>query len=143
MTAEQMWIESGFTGEYEAWEFGEAPDKLAELVLSGKKRATASAYQAYEADGEELPKVGDNSVILNSKGDAVCIIRDTKVYVEAFCEVSARHAEMEGEGDLSLEYWREVHRDFFTSELKSYGLKFSEDIPVVCEEFEVIYPKEA
>ena len=32
MTAEELWGESGLTGEYEAWAFGGAPDKLTGLV---------------------------------------------------------------------------------------------------------------
>lgn len=140
MTAEQMWKESGLTGEYEAWGFGADTDGLAKLVAEGKKRATSSAYGPYELDGEPVPKAGDVSVILNSNDEAVCIIKDTKVYVETFANVSAHHAALEGEGDLSLEYWRGVHRDFFTRELEPYGLKFDENIPVLCEEFEVIYP---
>lgn len=141
MTAEEMWKKSGIDGTYEAWCFGGAPDKLAELVLHGKKTATASAYPLYKADGEELPKVGEYSVILDSKDEAVCVIRTTKVYVETFENVSERHAALEGEGDLSLEYWRCVHREFFTDELKPYGMKFDEKMKVVCEEFEKVYPK--
>ena len=53
---------------YEAWEFGDAPDKLADLVLRGIKTATASGYDLYFIEGAEepLPQPGDYSVILNS-----------------------------------------------------------------------------
>ena len=33
MTAEELWKKSGLAGTYEAWPFGGAPDKLADLVL--------------------------------------------------------------------------------------------------------------
>ena len=49
------------------------------------------------------------------------------------------HAFKEGEGDRSLEYWREVHKKFFRECLEEYGLEFSENMKVVCEEFEVVY----
>jgi Uncharacterized protein conserved in bacteria len=39
---------------------------LAALVKAGHKRATASAYWAYEGDQEPLPAVGDWSVIVDS-----------------------------------------------------------------------------
>ena len=139
MTAEEMWKASGFTGEYEAWSFGEVPDKLADLVVNGKKRATSSAYAVYEAEDEETPKVGEYSIILNSKDEAVCIIKTIKVDIVPFKEVSAEFAAKEGEGDLSLVYWRDVHQNFFTEELKEIGMDFSEDMLVVCEEFEVVY----
>lgn len=75
---------------YEAWGFGDAPDQLADLVLTGIKTATASAYDLYFMEGEEdpLPQSGDYSVILNSKDEAVCVIQTTKTTVVPFDEVS-------------------------------------------------------
>lgn len=87
---------------------------MAELVLKGIKTGTASAYPLYEIKNEKLPKAGDYSVILDSKNEAVCVIQTTEVYVVLFKEVSEEHAVKEGEGDGSLEYWRNVHIEFFT-----------------------------
>ena len=142
MTAQEMWNASGIEAEYEAWAFGDDPDTLAELVRTGVKTATASAYPFYELEGEDLPKAGEYSVILNTKDEAVCIIRTAKVYVTSYREVSAEQAWKEGEGDRSLDYWRRVHEAFFRKELDAVGLTFTEDLGVVCEEFEVVYPKE-
>lgn len=146
MTAEEMWrIFSEKNGleneEYEAWAYGAEPDELAELTAKGIKTATASAYYWYEAEGEELPKEGEYSVILNSKDEAVCVTKTTKVYIERFKNISKEQAYKEGEGDRSLEYWRRVHRDFFTNELAEAGISFDEDMKVVCEEFEVVFKK--
>lgn len=144
MTAEEMWkLFSERNGiknkEYEAWAFGDDSDKLADLTVNGIKTATCSAYCWYENGEEELPKVGEYSVILNSKDDAVCVIKTNKVYIERFKNISSEHAYKEGEGDRSLEYWRQVHRNFFTKELIEIGRNFSEDMELVCEEFEVVF----
>ena len=139
MTAEELWRKSGLNGEYESWSFDDASDKLADLVRNGVKTATCSAYDLYQIDGEPLPKAGDYSVILDSKGEAVCIIKTVKVYVAEFDQVSEEHAYKEGEGDRSLEYWRQVHRDFLTCELLCAHLTFTENTKVVCEEFELVY----
>ena len=139
MTAEEMWNQSGLTGEYDAWSFGDDADKLAQLVKDGIKTATCSAYCFYEMEGEDLPEAGAYNIILYSDDQAVCIIRTTKVYVTSFNEVTADHAFKEGEGDRSLEYWREVHKSFFTEELKEVNLPFDEEMKLVCEEFEVVY----
>ena len=138
MTAEELWKKSGLNGEYEAWSFGDDADALADLVKTGKKTATTSAFIFYELENEDLPKVGETSIILDSNEEAVCIIRTTKVYVVPFDEVSSEHAAKEGEGDCSLEYWRRVHQDFFTEELKEINKEFDEKMLVVCEEFEVL-----
>lgn len=144
MTAAELW--NGFCAETnikdqrcEAWAFGGAPDELAALVLSGEKTATASAFPLYELTHTELPRKNAYSVILNARDEAVCIIRTTKVYVVPFCEASPDHAYKEGEGDKSLEHWRTVHRAFFTACMEENGLVFDDTMPVVCEEFEVVY----
>ncbi len=139
MTAEEMWKESGLTGEYEAWSFGDDADELARLVKEGIKTATCSALCFYEMEGEALPEAGEYSVILDSEEQAVCIIRTTRVYTTKFSQVTKEHAEKEGEGDRSLEYRRDTHRRFFTEELQEEEMEFSEDLELVCEEFERCY----
>ncbi|CCY07943.1 MAG: hypothetical protein BHW12_06450 [Coprobacillus sp. 28_7] len=123
----------------ESWAFGDAPDKLVQLVLDGKKTGTSSSYLLYEITKDKVPAVNDLSIILDSQGEAKCIIRTTKTYILPFNEVPLSHAIKEGEGDLSLEYWRMVHEKFLKDCLEEYGLKFSLDTLVLCEEFEVIY----
>ena len=121
--------------QYEAWAFGGDPDGLARLVMAGVKTATASALPCYEAEEEPIPRPGDYSVILDSSGQALCVIRTTRVYVLPFDQVTEAHARKEGEGNKSLAYWRQVHEEFFTRELASIGQPFTPDMPVVCAEF--------
>ena len=137
--AEELWKKSGLTGSYESWAFGGAPDELAALVKKGEKTATCSAYDLYLAEGEPIPQEGEYSVILDSSGEAVCIVKTTKVYVTEFHQVSKEHAYKEGEGDRSLEYWRKVHIDFLTRQLEGEHMTFTENTKVVCEEFELVY----
>lgn len=80
MTAEELWsqyqqINPGVGDLAEAWAFGAEPDLLAQLVLEGTKTATASAYDLYEPDHEPLPKEDSYDVILDSRDQAICIIR--------------------------------------------------------------------
>lgn len=145
MTHQELWAaykavnpEAG--DGYEAWAYGADPDTLAELTRTGVKTATASAGVWYEIGEESMPRAGEYSVVLNSREEAVCVIRTTRVYTVPFDQVGVEQAWREGEGDRSLAYWRKVHEDFFRAELAQAGLGFSPDMPVVCEEFEVVYP---
>ncbi|MDD3410721.1 MAG: ASCH domain-containing protein [Eubacteriales bacterium] len=145
MTAQQMWMLFPHPADatYEAWAFcggGEVGDRLAALTLAGTKTATSSARIAYELEHDPLPHPGGYSVILLDNGDAVCVIRDTKVSVVPFDEVGERHAYLEGEGDRSLAYWRQVHREAFAPDYEQAGLPFDEHGLCVLEEFEVVYP---
>ncbi len=92
-------------------------------------------------DQEPLPQVGTYDVVLDGKGQAVCIIHITKVEVLPFNQVSAEHAYQEGEGDRSLAGWRQAHQDFFQPYFEEAGLVFSEQSPIVLEEFQVVYPQ--
>lgn len=150
MTAEELWKEfsekAGLTAcEYDAWAFGgfgdEDSDLLGHLASIGQKRATASAFPCYAAENEPLPKAGCFSVVLDSKGSALCVIRTTRVAVVPFRDVTPEHAYKEGENGRTLEEWREVHQTVFSDELQRIGQKFTEDMPVVCEEFEVVHKK--
>lgn len=144
MTAKELWNEfitkTGTADcEYDAWAFGVDADTLAQLVVNGEKTATASAYPLYAVDGDPLPKVGEYSVILDSRDNAVCIVKTEKVTIVPFNEVTAEHAYKEGEGNKSINYWRDVHQKVFTQWMDEAGLNFSTDMGVVCEEFSVVY----
>ncbi|CQR25313.1 cytoplasmic protein [Streptococcus varani] len=144
MTPQELWnqykkINPEIGDEIDAWAFGAEPDILADLVIKGIKTATASAYDLYEVDKETLPQVGEYDVLLNSQDEAVCILRTTKVAVVPFKDVSAEHAYKEGEGDRSLEYWRQVHEAFFRPYLEECQIPFTQDTRIVLEEFEVVY----
>jgi uncharacterized protein YhfF len=128
---------------YSAWHFcdnREDADALAELVLAGDKRATAGLKLAYEAEGEPLPKRGDLSLITDYDGMARCIIRTAAVEVRPFGEVSPEFAAREGEGDKSLEHWRRVHWEAFGRDFEELEGSPSEEMEVVCEDFELVWP---
>lgn len=127
-----------------AWSFGYTPelaDELLELVLEGRKTAGAGALWEYEVEDEPLPTVGTLGIVLDGAGQPRAVVVTTAVEVVPFDQVTEEHARLEGEGDLSLAYWREAHRHFFTglAERSADAQGFSDDMPVVCEQFDVVY----
>jgi len=118
--------------------FGGSPEELAQLVYDGKKTATTSSYDLY-TQNEYLPQVGNYNIILDGNENPICITKTLVTEVVPFDQVSAEHAYHEGEGDRSLEYWREAHEKFFKEEYKEAGKKFTTDIPCLCEVFERVY----
>lgn len=147
VTAEALWKQ--FLQEtqmedcaYEAWSFGVNPDELARLVAAGQKTGTSSAYALYELSDETLPQVNDYSVILDAHDEAVCVIKNIRVETLPFRDVTQEHARKEGEGDLSLAYWKRVHEAYFRQCFREAGLTFTEDALVVYEEFAVVYRAE-
>lgn len=111
---------------------------LIALILKGRKRAGTSLLWGLEADGEELPRVGDIEIVIDFHGVPALVTRVETVEVVAFSEVTAAYAAIEGEGDGSLAYWREGHWAFFARECAKIGRRPSEHMPVVCSTFTLL-----
>ncbi|MES1041355.1 MULTISPECIES: ASCH domain-containing protein [Peribacillus] len=124
-----------------AWQFGDDPDYLAQLVMDGRKTATCSGYVFYVEENEPLPSVGDYSIILSSEEDPLAIIKTVKVEVLPMNEVSEEFAIAEGEGDRTYTYWWNTHEKFFKEALDKIGRTFKVDMLLVCEHFELIHVK--
>ncbi|HKO72760.1 MAG TPA: ASCH domain-containing protein [Bradyrhizobium sp.] len=111
--------------------FGDSPalaDELLELVLNGTKTATCSTE-----DEPNISKPGERWMVLDGKGDPKCVIESIEVTFQRYNEVDAKFAFDEGEGDRSLAYWREAHRQYF----RRLG-KFNEDMMLMCERFRLV-----
>lgn len=135
----QAAIERGYIAE--AW--GDNPalaDELGTLIAAGTKTATCSALWDYEAEGDPLPSVGMLTVVLDGAGNPLCLVETTEVTIRPYHEVDAQFAYEEGEDDRSLQSWRTGHRRFFTRVLGKIGRTFSEEMPLVCERFRLLYP---
>ena len=129
--------------EPEAWAFGATvahADGLLALVLDGTKTGTASSIWDYEATGDALPQVGEYSIILDGQGVPRALIRTTSLRVVPFDEVDEEHAFAEGESDRTLAAWREIHERFWTNHSEN-PRGFEPDMPVLCERFEVVFPR--
>lgn len=121
----------------DAWSFGntkELADELGALVMEGKKTATCSILSAYKGEEDEIPQVGRYSVLCDGDDKPLCIIFLTHTWICKYNEVEAKHAFEEGEGDRTLEHWREVHHKFFSA----YE-GFNEESLLVCERFTVAF----
>ncbi len=140
---EAFWRDTGSSGPVpEAWAFGDhaaLADELLALVLAGTKTATAASMWDVQADGDPVPRVGDLSILLDGAGAPRALIRTTQVRVVPFLEVDAEHARLEGEGDLTLQHWREGHEAFFRR-TSSDPRVFDATMPIVCERFTVVHP---
>jgi len=124
----------------EGWGDGPAmADELGVLIAQGVKTGTCSALWEWEAEGKPIPEPGLITIVLNGRGEPLCIVETVEVSIRKYNEVSADFARAEGEGDFSLNYWREVHRRFFSRVLPKIGKEFSEEMQLVCERFKVIY----
>ena len=128
--------------------FGDSPelaDELIELVVSGRKRATAGLLAAYEHDGIPVPVEGDHWVAADGSGTPRVVLRIGDVRVGRLDSVDEDFARDEGEGDLSVAWWLHAHRAFMSREMERLGLPTPDGIDavdVVFERFRVVWPED-
>ncbi len=108
------------------------------LILSGRKTAQFSALPAYQIDFEPLPQKSTYYVLNNWNGEPVGVLKTTNVTVLPFEEVTWEMARKEGE-DVCIEDWRDRYREFFTEDSAITGYDFTPSMPVVFEEFELVW----
>lgn len=118
-----------------AWQMGDSPElasELANLIKKGIKKASCGSFASYQQE-ESAPRIGSYNIILDGQNVPVCVIRLVSLQLVRFCDINEEFARKEGEGDLSLEYWKKEHQRFFIREGH-----FSEDMELIAEEFEVV-----
>ncbi len=118
-----------------AWQMGDSPElasELANLIKKGIKTASCGSFASYQQE-ESAPRIGSYNIILDGQNVPVCVIRLVSLQLVRFCDINEEFARKDGEGDLSLEYWKKEHQRFFIREGH-----FSEDMELIAEEFEVV-----
>jgi len=130
------------TTAYQCWHFGDSAElanDLIEQVVNGPKRATAGLLWSQELDPRLAPVEGGYSVVTEYDGTPRAVIRTTQIDVRRFGDVDATFAWDEGEGDRTLDWWRDAHRRYFARECASLGRVASDDMPIVLERFELLF----
>ena len=128
---------------YVVGSFGDSPEmatELADLVIAGIKRATASLARDYCEGREPTPTPGDFVMMLDGEGRPRFIWRTTEVMIKPLSEVDEAFAWEEGEGDRTRDGWVAAHRRYFARQASREGFDFDDDILTVFERFEVVWP---
>ncbi|MEU1808109.1 ASCH domain-containing protein [Micromonospora aurantiaca (nom. illeg.)] len=112
---------------------GELRTRLNTLVLSGVKTATAGLLQEYDDENEELEYVGERLVLVDDDA-LVGVVEVTGVEVVRFADVPWDFARAEGEGDRSIEEWREGHGAYWARQ----GIPVTNDTRIVCLRFRLV-----
>lgn len=151
-TVYEMW--NNFTDSNPEFKKDELPDsdffhdnekdanRLAELIINGKKKASSGLYIWYKEANADLPKIGTKLIVTDFNGKARAIIETKKVDTIPFNQISKDYAESDmGTNIEPLEKWKKAHWEFFTNALEQNGQKPTDEMLVVCERFEKIWPK--
>lgn len=114
-------------------------DEGARLIETGIKTATSSLLWDYEATGGTPPFVGALSIVEDGQGRPRCIVETTEANIVPFHAVDAHFAYDYGEWDRTLATWRSAVWRYYAPYCEKLGKPATEDMPLVCERFRVVY----
>jgi uncharacterized protein YhfF len=130
---------------YDVVSFADNPETatdLAELVVVGRKRATAGLLRQFGPEGEPLPVIGGFVVLVDGRAQPRAIWRTRELRLGPLTSVDDAFAWDEGEGDRSRGYWLAEHRAFFGRLAERGGFDLHDEIETVFERFTVVWPPE-
>ncbi|MCI4063527.1 ASCH domain-containing protein [Micromonospora sp. R77] len=113
---------------------GELRATLNTLVLAGVKTATAGLSTEYAEENEELEHVGERLALVDDHDALVGVVEVTGVEVVRLADVPWDFARSEGEGDRSIEEWREGHSAYWARQ----GTPVTDDSEIVCIRFRLV-----
>lgn len=122
--------------------FGDSPElaeELGQLIYQGVKTATCASLWEHEAEGLPIPVVGQYDIVLDGLDRPLAITEMTEVTIRPYDEVDAAFVFEEGEGDRSLESWRDGHWRFFSRVLAKIGRQPDQKMPLICQRFRVVF----
>jgi len=127
---------------YEAASWGnsdELADRIAALVVAGEKTTTSQLESERARSTDPVEKIGDKSIVLDSKQRPVCIIEVTDIFIRPFDQVDAEFVYQYGEGSRSMDFWNKNMWEYYEAECAALGLQATRNMPMVCQVFKVIY----
>lgn len=136
----------GPDGEHPSVEYfgdsAELANDLLALVLEGRKRATAALVAEFEAEGQPLPQIGGHWIACDGSGTPIAVLRSTELRLGTVDSVDDSFAWDEGEDDRTRDSWLREHTKFWRRVADAQGFRWSDDMEVVFERFDVVWPEE-
>lgn len=146
-SAREMW--QAFTADkeelrdypYKLWKFsdeGEYRKNIISRILDGEVRGESYSTDFFDANSQPLPKVGQYNVICDMNRQAYAIVKTSDVTAVSYGDVNEKLARLEGYGTVSQ--WKRFNENKYKSLCDRMDIIFSKDLPLIFEEFEVVYP---
>lgn len=109
-----------------------------EQLLRGEKRAISHCVPYYIVTRSPMPRVGDYTMVTDFYGNPGCIVKCTEVVIDPVGAISEEIAVLEAQGDLSL--WQQRKRQEFQALSEKSRFHYHDDLPVLMELVERVYP---
>jgi len=115
-------------------------NQIIELITAGDKTGTFTLPWVVEQTGQPEPAVGDLIILIDFEGVPALVVRLTEIELVSFGAITEQHTAIDGTPVRDLNVWKPMHTDYWNRMLAPFGLSVSDNMPVLVEKFELIYP---
>jgi uncharacterized protein YhfF len=116
---------------------------ITDLVVKGLKRGTFGLQWLQERQPELRPDMDKDAMLINHDGVPQAIVKTTGLTPVPYGEITEEHLKVEGPGARELKRWQEIHWPYWTRLLEPHGLEPTQDMLVMVEHFDLVYPTAA
>ena len=114
--------------------------QIFDLIAAGDKNGTFTLPWIIQRTDQPEPVVGDYIILIAFDGTPTQLVRLTHIEQVPFGEITAAHTAIDGSPVRALEVWKPLHTQYWNAMLEPWSLTVSEDMPVLIESFQLLYP---
>jgi uncharacterized protein YhfF len=114
-------------------------ERLLGLIAAGQKTGLFSLPADPELR-DRAPEAGDFVIFTDFAGRPGCLVRMEECRLIGFRDVGPELTRCETPAAREVSAWRRIHQRYWTPMLASWGMEFSEEMPVWYQKFRLLYP---
>lgn len=126
--------------EYHIWRFVEGPEyrkNIFKRILNGEVTGESFSIDLFEANGADLPKIGEYNIVCDERDQAYCIVKTINITTTTFGAVNSHLAQVEGCKDV--DQWKKYNKNKYERICEKLDIEFNRGLPLFFEEFEIVY----
>lgn len=117
----------------------EASVAAMEQFLSGERTAISHCVPAYLTTRQRMPQVGDYTMVMDYYGNPCVILHTTDITIAPMPEISEELCRQDNP-ELDREGWLNKKHEEYADLAKRMGFHYHDEIPVLVETVERVYP---
>jgi uncharacterized protein YhfF len=110
------------------------------FIKAGEKVGTFSLPWIMTAENLPMSYKGLPIILLSYDGNPELVVQLTKVFETSFGNIDAEVTSIDGPPVRDPDVWIPLHRNYWNGILKDYGISCTDDMPVLVEEFKLVFP---
>lgn len=119
----------------------EMSEALYDLIKNRDKTGTFGLKLLHDRDPANAPAVGSCTVFIDFEMKPHIAVKVMSLKPTAYEDITEDHLTVEGPGARVLKTWQDIHWPYWTKLLKPLGLEPSQDMIVMVEQFDLVFPQ--